>query len=58
MQQEQLREIVDDLDQLLGVEGDFWNFEAKQESLNSAEQVEGLMRDLLVDLFGLDVRGL
>lgn len=54
-----LRAIVDDFDRLLGLDGDFWCLRSTEfQALDSPDQVHELARDLLVELFGLEVRGL
>lgn len=59
MKETQIRELVDDLDLLLGVDGDFWSATREQRpALDNSDQLEELMRDLLVEFFGLEVRGL
>ncbi len=59
VKEQQIRELVADLDRLLGVDGDFWSALRVQSSgLDGAERLEELMRDLLVDFFGLEVQGL
>ena len=55
----QVRELVDDLDSLLGIHGDFWSgVRTEGPTLDTPERLEQLMRDLFVDFLGLEVRGL
>lgn len=59
--QETIRELVTDFDELLGLGGNFWKGLSSGEEmakLDSPEQVQELAKDLLVNLFGLEVRGL
>lgn len=59
MNQEQIRELVGDLDHLLGVRGNFWQAESKSTAnLETPDQIEEFARDLLVTFFGLEVQGL
>ena len=58
MQQEDLEELVEDLDELLGVHGRFWGVTAAPATLETPDRMEQLMRDVLVELFGMEVRGL
>jgi hypothetical protein len=51
-----LKELIADFDELLGVQGQ-WDVRPKT-SLQTPDQVKELTRDLLTDLFGLEVRGL
>jgi hypothetical protein len=54
-----VRELFADFDSLLGVDGIFW--ERVQDgnlTIETPEQIQNLCRDLLVDLFGMEVRGL
>lgn len=54
-----LRELVADLDHILGTDGNFWTAKPTMaKELESPEQVKELATDLLVTLFGLEVRGL
>lgn len=56
---ETIRELVADFDELLGVKGNFWGSPAAQTTaIDTPEQILELSRDLLVELFGLEVRGL
>lgn len=57
---ESLRELVDDLDNLLGVQGNFWQRTAPQTSatLETPDQIEEFARDMLVTFLGLEVQGL
>lgn len=56
---EDVRQLVEDLDQLLGVQGNFWRFDdSPPRALDSPEDVADLFRALLVDFFGLKVEGL
>ena len=57
---ETLRGLVNDFDELLGLDGNFWNRlgNREAEALDSPEQLHDLAKDLLVELFGLEVRGL
>ena len=59
VKEQQVRELVDDLDRLLGVDGDFWSaLREPRAGLDTSDRLEELMRDLLVDFFGLEVQGL
>lgn len=59
MNQDSIKELVDDLDKLLGVGGNFWQVQAKNEGvLETPDQVEDFARDLLVKFIGLEVEGL
>lgn len=56
---ETLRALIDDLDSLLGMNGNFWGSTSeKRQTIESPEQIREVCRDLLVDIFGLTVRGL
>lgn len=59
MQGLDVQELVNDLDELLGVGGNFWALEQPRKlTLNAPEELENLFRDLLVDTFGMEVQGL
>mgnify|MGYP001211080633 CR=1 FL=1 len=56
---EKIRALIDDLDNLLGMNGNFWGSTSEErQTLESPEQIREVCRDLLVDIFGLTVRGL
>lgn len=56
---EKIKELVEDFDSLLGTNGNFWGSTQEQRQvIESPEQIREICRDLLVDLFGLSVRGL
>ena len=58
-QPETLREFVEDVDELLGLSGKFWDsLETDRMKIETPEQVTELARDTLTELFGLSVRGL
>lgn len=55
----ELKDLVNDLDQLLGLGGNFWAMSQKAQSeLETPEQIQDFCRDSLVTLFGLEVQGL
>lgn len=59
MDSETIKELVNDLDVLLGVRGNFWQTEGKDGgALETPDQIEDFARDLLVTFFGLEVQGL
>lgn len=60
MNHESLRELVDDLDKLLGVNGNFWVRSAPERdtALETPDQIEEFARDMLVTFLGLEVQGL
>ena len=56
---EKIRTLMDDLDSLLGMNGNFWGSTSEErQKLESPDQIREVCRDLLVDIFGLTVRGL
>jgi hypothetical protein len=56
---ETIRELVSDFDELLGLDGNFWKcLETETTTFESPDKVQELARDLLVELFGMEVRGL
>ena len=56
---ETIRELVSEFDELLGLNGNFWKcLQTETSTFESPDQVQELVRDLLVDLFGMEVRGL
>ena len=57
---DQVREMLRELDGLLGLRGSFRPQAHRHgpEPLDSPEQLELMFRELLVNVFGLDVRGL
>jgi len=58
-QHAQIQELVSDLDQLVGVDGNFWEGrKAQSHDLSTPHQLRDFCRDILVDVFGLEVQGL
>lgn len=57
---DQVRDMLRDLETLLGLHGSFRPVRGQSgpEPLDSPEQVEALLRELLVEVFGMEVRGL
>jgi hypothetical protein len=53
---ETIRELIADLEHLVGVHGQ-WRIEPRA-NLQTPDQIKELARDLLTELFGLEVRGL
>jgi hypothetical protein len=53
---EAIKELIADLDDLMGVQGN-WKIAPKRK-IQTPDQVKELARDLLTELFGLEVRGL
>ena len=54
-----VRDMIDDLDSLLGLGGNFWRSpKAASIALDTPEQLQELFSDLYVDLLGLAVEGL
>lgn len=53
-----VRELVSDLDELLGLDGNFWCVPAKERAISDEGPIRDLMHDLLVTAFGLEVEGL
>jgi hypothetical protein len=57
---DQIRELLRDLEHVLGLQGSFRPQAPTpaHTALDSPEQIEDLFRELLVDVFGLEVSGL
>jgi hypothetical protein len=56
---DQVRDMLRDLEGLLGLQGSFRPVNRSQPTLlDSPEQLEELLRELLVGVFGMEVRGL
>jgi hypothetical protein len=57
---DQVRQMLRDLESLLGLRGSFrpQDRAPQMEPLDSPEQLGSLFRELLVQLFGMEVRGL
>lgn len=56
---ETIRELVDDLDELMGMNGNFYGTSKEQrQTIDSPETARDICRDLLVEIFGMRVRGL
>lgn len=57
---DQIRDLLRDLENLLGLHGSFRPSrpDVGPEPLDSPEQMETLLRELLVEVFGMEVRGL
>lgn len=56
---ESINSIVEDLDHLLGLDGNFWGSTREQrEMVEAPEQIREICNDLLSDIFGMEVRGL
>lgn len=56
---DQIRDLLRDLEKVLGVQGSFRPTESVQAlTLDSPDQLEELFGDLLVDVFGMKVTGL
>ena len=54
-----LKELVSDFDELFALKGNFWKcLQSGELKFDSPDQLEELSRDLLVELFGLEVQGL
>ena len=59
MEAKDIKDLIEDLDRLLGLNGNFHQKPTQLiQKIEAPSQIEDFARDLLVDLIGLEVKGL